>query len=201
MGNKLWLKNIKCKKTLLYIGEEGEVSLDVIVDPEGETFWTTQKTMAELFGVSKQNVSYHLKDIFKTGELNQNSVVKKILTTASDGKKYNTNFYNLDAIISVGYRVNSKNATHFRIWATQQLKELIIKGFVLLKNGSRFGFDYFSQLLERIRDIRSSERRFNQKITDIYATCFDYKKDAKITREFFATVQNKLMCVSAVRLC
>ena len=187
----------KMVKTLLYVGDEGEVSLDVIVDHERETFWATQKTMAEVFGVSKQNISYHLKDIFKTGELKEISVVKKILTTASDGKKYNTNFYNLDAIISVGYRVNSKNATHFRIWATQQLRELIIKGFVLddelLKNGSRFGVDYFTQLLDRIRDIRSSERRFNQKITDIYATSFDYKKDAEITKEFFATVQNKLL--------
>ena len=182
---------------MLYVGDEGEVSLDVIVDKEGETFWATQKTMAEVFGVTKQNVSYHLKDIFKTGELDENSAVKKILTTASDDKKYKTNFYNLDAIISVGYRVNSKNATHFRIWATKQLKELIIKGFVLddelLKNGSRFGVDYFNQLLERVRDIRSSERRFNQKITDIYATSFDYKKDAQVTRDFFATVQNKLL--------
>ena len=170
----------KIQKTLLYIGDEGEVSLDVIVDTERETFWATQKTMAEVFGVTKQNVSYHLKDIFNTGELDENSVVKKILTTAKDGKKYKTNFYNLDAIISVGYRVNSKNATRFRIWATQQFKELIIKGFVLddelLKNGSRCGIDYFNQLLERVRDIRSSERRFNQKITDIYATSFDYNK-------------------------
>ena len=187
----------KMQKTLLYIGEEGEVSLDVIVDSEGETFWTTQKTMANVFNVSKSTISEHLKHIFEEEELEKNSVVRKFRTTASDGKKYNTNFYNLDAIISVGYRVNSKNATHFRIWATKQLKELIIKGFVLddelLKNGSRFGVDYFSQLLERVRDIRSSERRFNQKITDIYATSFDYKKDAKITREFFATVQNKLI--------
>ena len=179
------------------MGDEGEVSLDVIVDQEGETFWATQKTMAEVFGVTKQNVSYHLKDIFKTGELDKNSVVKKILTTASDGKKYKTSFYNLDAIISVGYRVNSKSATRFRIWATQQLKELIIKGFVLddelLKNGSRFGIDYFNQLRERVRDIISSERRFDQKITDIYATSFDYKKDAQVTRDFFATVQNKLI--------
>ena len=118
-------------------------------------------------------------------------------TTASDGKKYKTNFYNLDAIISVGYRVNSKNATHFRIWATKQLKELLVKGFVLddelLKKGSRFGKDYFDDLLERIREIRSSKRRFNQKITDIYATSFDYKKDAEITNNFFATVQNKLL--------
>ncbi len=185
---------------MLYIGDEGEVSMDVIVDQERETFWATQKTMAEVFNVSKQNVSYHLKDIFKTGELDENSTVKKILTVQNEGNrevKRNTTFYNLDAIISVGYRVNSKNATHFRIWATKQLKELIIKGFVLddelLKNGSRFGVDYFSQLLERVRDIRSSERRFNQKITDIYATSFDYKKDAQVTREFFATVQNKLI--------
>ena len=125
----------KFQKTLLYIGDEGEVSLDVIVDQEGETFWATQKTMAEVFGVTKQNVSYHLKDIFKTGELDKNSVVKKILTTASDGKKYKTSFYNLDAIISVGYRVNSKSATRFRIWATQQLKELIIEPLRLVEAG------------------------------------------------------------------
>ncbi len=159
----------KFQKTLLYVSDEGEVSLDVIVDQEGETFWATQKTMAEVFGVKKNTINYHLKNIFADGELNQNSVVRKIRTTASDGKSYNNNFYNLDVIISVGYRVNSKNATRFRIWATQQLKELIIKGFVLddelLKNGSRFGIDYFNQLLERVRDIRSSERRFNQKIT------------------------------------
>ena len=193
-------EEIEIQKTLLYIGDDGEVSLDVIVDPEGETFWATQKTMADVFGVTKQNVSYHLKDIFNTGELEENSTVKKILTVQHEGNrevKRNTTFYNLDAIISVGYRVNSKNATHFRIWATQQLKELIIKGFVLddelLKNGSRFGVDYFTQLLERVRDIRSSERRFNQKITDIYATSFDYNKDAQVTREFFATVQNKLI--------
>ncbi len=185
------------QRTLLYIGDEGEVSMDVIVDPKMETFWATQKTMAEVFNVKVPAISKHLKNIFEEGELQKNSVVSKMEITASDGKKYNTNFYNLDAIISVGYRVNSKNATHFRIWATKQLKELIIKGFVLddelLKNGSRFGIDYFTQLLERVRDIRSSERRFNQKITDIYATSFDYNKDAQLTREFFATVQNKLI--------
>ena len=187
----------RIQKTLLYVGDEGDVSLDVIVDAERETFWATQKTMADAFNVKKNTISYHLKNIFSDGELNQNSVVRKIRTTASDGKTYENNFYNLDAIISVGYRVNSKNATRFRIWATQQLKELIIKGFVLddelLKNGSRFGIDYFNQLLERVRDIRSSERRFNQKITDIYATSFDYNKDAQVTQEFFATVQNKLI--------
>lgn len=185
------------QKTLLYVGDEGEVSLDVIVDHKRETFWTTQKTMAELFNVNKSSISRHLSNIFEDGELDADSVVANFATTASDGKKYKTNFYNLDAIISVGYRVNSKNATQFRIWATQQLKELIIKGFVLddelLKDGSRFGRDYFSQLLERIRDIRSSERRFNQKITDIYATSFDYRKNAEVTQEFFATVQNKLI--------
>ena len=184
------------QKTLLYVGDEGEVSMDVIVDTERETFWATQKTMAEVFDVTKQNVSYHLKDIFKTGELDESSVVKKILTTASDGKKYKTSFYNLDAIISVGYRVNSKNATRFRIWATQQLKELIIKGFVLddelLKNGSRFGKDYFHDLLERIREIRVSERRFYEKLTDLYATSHDYNKNAELTRNFYAKVQNKL---------
>lgn len=141
----------KMQKTLLYTSEEGEVSLDVVVDSEGETFWATQKTMAEVFGVNVPAISKHLKNIFEEGELIKNSVVSKMEITASDGKKYNTNFYNLDAIISVGYRVNSKNATHFRIWATKQLKELIIKGFVLddelLKNGSRFGVDYFTQLL------------------------------------------------------
>ena len=193
-------EEIEIQKTLLYIGDDGEVSLDVIVDPEGETFWATQKTMAEVFNVSKSTISEHLKHIFEEGELIKNSTVRKIRTLQIEGDrkvKRNTAYYNLDAIISVGYRVNSKNATHFRIWATQQLKELIIKGFVLddelLKNGSRFGVDYFSQLLERVRDIRSSERRFNQKITDIYATSFDYNKDAQVTREFFATVQNKLI--------
>lgn len=193
-------EEIEIQKTLLYIGDDGEVSRDVIVDPEGETFWATQKTMAEVFNVSKSTISEHLKHIFEEGELIKNSTVRKIRTLQIEGDrkvKRNTAYYNLDAIISVGYRVNSKNATHFRIWATKQLKELIIKGFVLddelLKNGSRFGVDYFSQLLERVRDIRSSERRFNQKITDIYATSFDYNKDAQVTREFFATVQNKLI--------
>lgn len=186
----------KLTRTLLYVGDEGEVSMEVIMDEKRETMWATQKTMAEVFGVTKQNISYHLKDIFETGELDENSVVKKILTTASDGKKYNTAFYNLDAIISVGYRVNSKNATHFRIWATGVLREFMIKGFVLddelLKNGSRFGKDYFQDLLERIREIRVSERRFYEKLTDLYATSHDYNKNAELTRNFYAKVQNKL---------
>ena len=183
--------------TLLYNGDEGAVSIEVILDYNGQTMWATQKTISELFKVTKQDISYHLQDIFSSGELSQNSVVKEILTTASDGKQYPTSFYNLDVIISLGYRVNSKSATQFRIWATHTLNEYIVKGYVLddelLKNGTRFGRDYFDELLERIREIRSSERRFNQKITDIYATSFDYNKDAKITRQFFATVQNKLI--------
>ncbi|MDO5859482.1 virulence RhuM family protein [Methanobrevibacter sp.] len=183
-------------RTLLYVGEEGEVSMDVIIDHERETMWATQKTMAEVFNVKVPAISKHLKNIFEEGELIKNSVVSKMEITASDGKKYNTNFYNLDAIISVGYRVNSKNATHFRIWATGVLREFIIKGFVLddelLKNGSRFGKDYFHDLLERIREIRVSERRFYEKLTDLYATSHDYNKNAEITREFYAKVQNKL---------
>ena len=183
-------------RTLLYVGEEGEVSMDVIIDHERETFWATQKTMAELFNVKKNTISYHLRNIFSDGELEKNSVVRKIRTTANDGKMYENNFYNLDAIISVGYRVNSKSATHFRIWATGILREFMIKGFVLddelLKNGSRFGKDYFTDLLERIREIRVSERRFYEKLTDLYATSHDYNKNAEITKNFYAKVQNKL---------
>ena len=186
-------------RTLLYVGEEGEVSIDVILDHERETFWATQKTMAELFNVSKSTISEHLKNIFEEGELNKNSTVRKIRTVQNEGNrevKRKTTFYNLDAIISVGYRVNSKNATRFRIWATSVLKEFMIKGFVLddelLKKGSRFGKDYFSDLLERIREIRVSERRFYEKLTDLYATSFDYNQDAEITRNFYAKVQNKL---------
>lgn len=183
-------------RTLLYVGDEGEVSMDVIIDHNGETMWATQKTMAEVFNVNKSSISRHLNNIFEDGELDENSVVANFATTASDGKKYNTNFYNLDAIISVGYRVNSKNATRFRIWATGILKEFMIKGFVLddelLKNGSRFGKDYFHDLLERIREIRVSERRFYEKLTDLYATSHDYNKNAELTRNFYAKVQNKL---------
>ncbi|WP_405304240.1 RhuM family protein [Methanobrevibacter sp.] len=135
--------------------------------------------------------------MFEDGELDSNSVVAKFATTASDGKKYNTNIYHLDAIISVGYRVNSKQATHFRRWSTRILKEYMIKGFVLdeelLKNNGRFGVSYFPDLLEKIREIRSSERLFNQKLTDIYATSYDYNPEAQLTRDFFATVQNTLI--------
>jgi hypothetical protein len=182
-------------ETLLYSSKEGDVSIEVIFDDE--TFWTTQKTMSHVFGVKEHTITYHLKNIFNEGELDDISVTRKIRATASDGKKYLTNFYNLDAIISVGYRVNSKQATNFRIWATNVLKEYLIKGFVLddelLKNGRKFGKDYFDELLERIREIRVSERRAYQKITDLYTTSYDYNSNPQITRDFFAKVQNKVI--------
>ena len=164
---------------------------------EEETFWLSQKKMASLFGVEVNTINYHLKEIFKSAELEEAAVIRKFRITASDGKKYSTQFYNLDAIISVGYRVNSKQATQFRIWATKTLREYIIKGFVLdderLKQGKQFGKDYFDELLERIREIRASERRFYQKITDIYAQCsIDYDAKSEITKTFYQTVQNKL---------
>ncbi len=163
----------------------------------GETFWLTQKRLAELFSVDRSVITKHLQNIFLTQELEEESVCAIFAHTAEDGKTYQTNFYNLDAIIAVGYRVNSIQATQFRIWATQTLREFIMKGFVLdderLKQGKRFGKDYFDELLERIREIRASERRFYQKITDIYEQCsIDYNKEAKITTTFFKAVQNKL---------
>jgi hypothetical protein len=152
--------------------------------------------MAELFDVAIPTINEHLKNIFESKELDQNSVIRKFLITATDGKNYHTQFYNLDAIISVGYRVNSKRATQFRQWATQVLHEFAIKGFVLdkkrLENGTFLGEDYFEQLLSQISEIRLSERRFYQKITDIYAMSVDYNKDAPTTKDFFAKVQNKL---------
>jgi hypothetical protein len=171
--------------------------IKVEVHFEDETFWMTQKRMSELFGVETNTINYHLKEVFKSGELAEESVIRKIRITAADGKKYLTNFYNLDAIISVGYRVNSREATQFRIWATKTLKEFIIKGFLLdderLKNGTHFGKDYFDELLEKIREIRASERRFYQKITDIYKECsVDYDPQSEITQTFFKMVQNKL---------
>lgn len=161
-----------------------------------ETFWLTQKAMGELFGVGVPAVSKHLNNIFNENELLKSAVISKMETTASDGKNYNTNFYNLDAIIAVGYRVNSKKATRFRQWATKTLKEYITKGFVLnddmLKNGKPFGKDYFKELLERVRSIRASERRIYQQITDIYAECsIDYDRTAPTTKDFYAMVQNK----------
>lgn len=180
---------------ILYTAPDGHKKVAVYY--EGETVWLTQKQMAELFEVDVRTISDHLQTIFQTGELAQESVIRKIRITAADGKQYLTNLYNLDAIISVGYRVNSEQATRFRIWATQTLREYIIKGFALdderLKLGKRFGRDYFDELLERIREIRASERRFYQKITDIYQQCsIDYDRDAEVTQLFFKTVQNKL---------
>lgn len=180
---------------IFYSSPEGDVRVEVLFGDE--TFWLSQKRMAELFGVEVHTINYHLKEIFESKELREDSVIRKFRITAADGKKYLTNLYNLDAIIAVGYRVNSYQATRFRIWATKTLKEFIIKGFVLdderLKQGRRFGKDYFDELLERIREIRASERRFYQKITDIYQQCsIDYDKDAEITQTFFKTVQNKL---------
>jgi hypothetical protein len=189
MENKLQFNNI-----LLYTGTEGKVKIEIIY--ESETFWLSQKRIAELFGVERSVVTKHLKNIFESGELDENSVCAFFAHTAADGKNYKTQFYNLDAVIAVGYRVNSHQATQFRIWATNTLKEFIIKGFVLdderLKQGRKFGKDYFDELLERIREIRASERRFYQKITDIYALAADYNKDSETTKTFFTTVQNKL---------
>ncbi len=163
---------------------------------EDETIWLSQKLMAELFDVSVPTINEHLKNVFGSGELDESSVIRKFRITASDGKNYNTKYYNLDAIISVGYRVNSTRATQFRQWATQVLKEYAIKGYVLdrkrMENGTFLDEDYFEHLLEEIREIRLSERRFYQKVTDIYATSVDYNKDAPTTRSFFAKVQNKL---------
>jgi len=180
---------------LLYTAPNGVVKIDVLY--QNETFLLSQKKMAALFGVNVPAIAKHLKNIFETGELQEQAVVSILETTASDGKVYATQFYNLDAIIAVGYRVNSKQATQFRIWATATLRDFIIKGFVLdndrLKNGARFGKDYFEELLENIREIRASERRFYQKITDIYAGCSaDYDPHADLTQTFYATVQNKL---------
>ncbi|MBL1275732.1 MAG: virulence RhuM family protein [Ectothiorhodospiraceae bacterium] len=185
----------KDSEILLYRSKGGDVKIDVLV--QGDTLWLTQKRIAELFAVQIPAIAKHLKNILETNELDESSVISILETTATDGKVYKTRYYSLDAIIAVGYRVNSIQATQFRIWATQTLKEFIIKGFALdserLKNGSVFGKDYFDELLEKIREIRASERRFYQKITDIYAQCsVDYDPASKFTQSFYATVQNKL---------
>ncbi len=178
---------------LIYQTENGETK--IYVRFQDETVWLSQKTMAELFQTTKQNISLHLSNIFKERELDEESVVKEFLTTAADGKKYKTKFYNLDAIISVGYRVKSHIATKFRQWATRRIREYIVKGFVLdderLKNPD-LPFDYFEELLQRIQDIRASEKRFYRKITDIYATSVDYDPTNELSIKFFQTVQNKL---------
>lgn len=183
---------------ILYQTQEGAVRIEVLY--ESETFWLNQKKIAELFGVELPTISYHLKEVYDSGELRREATLRKIQRVQREGNREvrrEIEFYNLDAIISVGYRVNSAQATRFRIWATQTLREFVIKGFVLdderLKLNKRFGKDYFDELLERIREIRASERRFYLKITDIYEQCsIDYDPHAEITQTFFKTVQNKL---------
>lgn len=186
-------KKINDSKIIIYNSKDGEAKLEVRL--ENETVWLSQKQMAALFDCSTDNISLHLKNIFKEAELSENSVAEEYSVTASDGKNYKVKHYNLDAIISVGYRINSSRGTQFRIWATQKLKEYVIKGFVMdderLKQGGKRA-RYFEELLQRIRDIRSSERNFYQKVTDIYSTSIDYKKDDEMTKMFFATVQNKM---------
>ena len=177
---------------VLYQTEDGRTRLEVRL--EKESAWLTQAQMAELFQTTKQNVSLHIQNIFTERELSEDSVVKESLTTAADGKRYATKFYNLDVIISVGYRVKSRRGTQFRIWATQRLREFIVKGFALdderLKRSG--GGNYFEELLARIRDIRSAEKVFWRKVLDIYATSIDYDASAEASQLFFATVQNKM---------
>lgn len=181
------------REILIYKNAENNIKIDVQL--ENETVWLSQTQLCELFQKSKATISEHIKNIFKERELNEISVVRNSRTTASDGKEYDTNFYNLDVIISVGYRVKSQQGTQFRIWATQRLKEFIIKGFAL--NDERFktgnSMNYFNELQERIREIRLSERFFYQKIKDIYATSIDYNPQDEQTIEFFKIIQNKLL--------
>jgi len=177
----------------IYTTEDGQARLQVKI--ENETVWLTQKQMSELFQKDVRTINEHIKNIFSEGELDINSVIRNFRITAADGKTYDTQHYNLDAIISVGYRVKSIRGTQFRIWATGRLREYIVKGFTLdderlKQQGGRSR--YFEELLQRVRDIRSSERNFYQKITDIYTTAIDYRKDNELTQEFFATVQNKI---------
>ena len=189
---------MKSFEILLYAGPEGKTNIEVFY--EEETFWLSQKKMGELFGVETQTINYHLKEIFKSNELEEKPTIRDFRIVQLEGSREvsrEVDFYNLDAIIAVGYRVNSQEATRFRIWATKTLREFIIKGFILdderLKQGKNFGKDYFDELLERIREIRASERRFYQKITDIYAQCsVDYDPKAEITQTFYKVVQNKL---------
>ncbi len=198
MDNELSENHVIPGELLFYTSPDGKVKMEIRV--EGETIWMSQQMMAELFQTTKQNVAKHLKRIFAQGELQEQAVVNRWLTTAADGKKYTITYYNLDAIISVGYRVNSIRGTQFRIWATQQLSELMRKGFVLdrerLKNppikGATALPDYFDDLLEQIRDIRASERRMYLRIRDIFALSADYAPHNKETNTFFSTIQNKL---------
>ena len=191
-------KNIEIRNSaaefLIFMLEGKEDGIQVMY--KDETIWATQKAMAQLFDVGVPAISKHLKNIFESGELDGKSVISKMETTASDGKNYDTAFYNLDAIISVGYRVNSVRATQFRQWCTFVLRQFAIRGYVLdhkrMENGAFLGVDYFEHLLAEIREIRLSERRFYQKLTDIYVTAIDYNKDAPTTRLFFKKVQNKM---------
>jgi len=177
---------------IIYVSKDGNIKVDVNI--QNEDIWMSQEVMANLYDTTKNNISMHLKNIFDEGELQKDSVVKKFLTTASDGKNYNVLHYNLDAIIAVGYRINSKKATEFRIWATKILKEYMTKGFALnderLKNNGTS--PYFEELLARIRDIRSSEKVFWRKVLDIYATSIDYNPKDELSIDFFKTVQNKM---------
>ena len=186
-------KKTNNNKIIIYNSADGQVKLEVML--ENETVWLSQKQIAELFNCSVDNISLHFKNIFREAELSENSVTEEYSITASDGKNYKVKHYNLEAIISVGYRVNSARGTQFRKWATERLREYLVKGFTMdderLKQGDGRA-RYFQELLQRIRDIRSSERIFYQKITDIYATSIDYKIDAELTQKFFATVQNKM---------
>lgn len=186
-------KSKQQSQIVIYQTEDGQTKVNVHF--QDETVWLPQKLMAELFEVGVPTINEHLKNIFFTHELLENSVIRNFRITAGDGKEYETKHYNLDVIIALGYRVNSKRATQFRIWATARLRDYIIKGFALDDDRMKQGGDrarYFEELLERVRDIRSSERNFYQKITDIYATSIDYRKNDKLTQEFFATVQNKM---------
>ncbi|MDO9153095.1 MAG: virulence RhuM family protein [Paludibacter sp.] len=193
MTKKLQIRN-STAEFLVFTQQTGDKSIEVRY--EDETIWLSQRMMAELFDVDVRTINEHLHNLFISNELDKISVIRNFRITATDGKNYNTQFYNLDAIISVGYRVNSVRATQFRQWATQVLKQFAIRGYVIdrkrLENGNFLGEDYFEHLLSEIREIRLSERRFYQKLTDIYATSVDYNKDAPTTKTFFAKVQNKL---------
>lgn len=175
---------------LIYQTQDGSTKIQVQLTDN--TVWLTQADMVELFQTTKQNISLHIKNIFEEGELDENSVVKEYLTTAADGKNYRTKGYNLDVIISVGYRVKSLRGTQFRIWATERLREYLIKGFTMNDDLLKKGGGYFDELLDRIRDIRSSEKVFYRKVLEIYSTSVDYDARASITQQFFQTVQNKL---------
>lgn len=193
MSKRLQIRN-STAEFLIFTSQSGKDGIEVRF--ENETIWLSQKLMAVLFDCSTDNISLHLKNIFKSGELKEKSVIEEFSVTAADGKNYKTRHYNLDAVISVGYRVNSGRATQFRQWATSVLRDFAVRGYVLdkerLKNGTFLNQEYFDHLLAEIREIRASERRFYQKITDIYSTAVDYTSDAETTKAFFATVQNKL---------